>query len=119
MSADYSELGGIVGSSIGNHLAGSNVAAGIVYSSVLGEIGSRLAAAVTSGSKAESVVGTLSGQAVDAVGVQRGFGTGMMSRMQGAAIGTISSLITMELGEAIGLEGFGAELFNTAGSTVV
>lgn len=46
------------------------------------------------------------------------FGSEVGVRAGQAAIGSISSWLSMEVGEALGLKGFGAELFTTVGSTV-
>ena len=106
-------IGSIVGSSIGSYLADGNEIKGIVYSSILGEVGERLAL---------SLSGAV-GANIDAAGkltsaVQGSFAADVSARLQSATIGSISSMMTMALGEALGLDGFGAELFNTAGSTV-
>jgi len=106
-------IGSIFGSSIGSYLADGNEIKGIVYSSILGEVGERLAL---------SLSGAV-GANIDATGklgaaVQGSFAADVSARLQSATIGSISSMMTMALGEALGLDGFGAELFNTAGSTV-
>lgn len=106
------QFGSVFGSSIGQHLSGSNKVAGIVYSSLLGTIGERIAVAVSAGNAAELIYG----QSVQ--GALGEFSQEVALRAGQAAIGTVSSWITLELGQALGLEGFGAELFNTAGSTV-
>jgi len=58
-------------------------------------------------------------ESFDAWGAANGFASDVWQRMQGAAIGTASSILTFELGEALGIEGFGAELFSSAGQSVV
>lgn len=117
-----SEVGDIVGSSLGSYLAGENKAAAIVYGSVLGEIGQRLGQVLKAGSLSaglESSMEQAVGEGGRAAAAARGFTTDVWNRMQSAAIGTVSSLLTMEIAEALGLKGFGAELFNTVGSQVV
>ncbi len=106
------QIGDIIGSSLGNALAGDGVAKGIIYSSLLGEIGERLGAAIGFGGSAEAHMG-----AVVAGGLGQ-FGSEVAARAGQSAIGTISSWLSLELGEALGLKGFGAELFTSAGSTV-
>jgi len=108
-TALYGELGGVIGSSLGSALAGESPARGIVYSSVLGELGERLGLVIAAGNLGaalESTTRTAAADAVTTVGVARGFGYDVWVRMQGAAVGTISSLLTAELGEGLGLEGF-------------
>jgi Ca2+-binding RTX toxin-like protein len=107
----YSSIGSVVGSSLGNYLGGKSVGRGVVFSSLLGEIGERLGAALGAGSL-ESAIGA----AVD--GGLKSFGTDVAVRAGQAAIGSVSSWLSMELGEALGLKGFGAELFTTVGTTV-
>lgn len=107
-------LGSTIGSSLGNYLAQGNVARGIVYSSVLGEIGERLALTLSGAGGAN----------IDAAGnvtlaVGGSFATDVWARMQGAVIGSVSSMLAAELGQALGLEGFGAEVFNIGTSTVI
>lgn len=107
-------LGSTIGSSLGNYLAQGNVIGGIVYSSVLGEIGERLALSL-SGAGGANI--DASGEVTVAVGGS--FASDVWTRMQGAAVGAISSMLAAELGQALGLEGFGAEIFNTGASTVI
>ncbi|MFY7759624.1 hypothetical protein [Aquidulcibacter sp.] len=47
------------------------------------------------------------------------FGIEFAQFTAGAAIGSISSYMSMELGKALGLRGFGAELFSTVSSTLL
>lgn len=108
----YGAIGGIVGSTIGQHLGQGSTARGILYSSLLGEIGERLAVGVAATGYAEHVIASAS---------QGGLATlpqDVAARAGQAAVGSISSWLMMELGEALGIEGFGAELFQSAGSAV-
>ena len=116
MIAQAPELGNVIGSSLGNLLANGSKVKGIVYSSLLGEIGERLAPALLSGAKIENHIDNARTGALNA---QTSFANDIAARMGQAAIGTVSSLLALEVGEALGLKGFGAELFNTAGSTVI
>jgi Ca2+-binding RTX toxin-like protein len=106
------QLGATIGSTIGNLLGGDSRVAGIAYSSLLGEVGERLAKAFAASRRGEAVIGTVTPQSIAK------FGQEVAVRAGVAAIGTVSSWMTMELGEALGLKGFGAELFTTVGSTV-
>ncbi|TCS14816.1 hypothetical protein EV278_1061, partial [Caulobacter sp. BK020] len=103
------QLGSLIGSKIGDYLSGGDSVTGIVYSSVLGAIGNQIGVALASGTKIESVMTSANATA---------FGQDVWNRLQSAAIGSVSSLLTMELGQALGVKGFGAELFNTIGSTL-
>jgi hypothetical protein len=103
------QLGSLIGSKIGDYLSGGDSVKGIVYSSVLGAIGNQIGVALASGARIESVMTSANAAA---------FGQDVWNRLQSAAIGSVSSLLTMELGQALGVKGFGAELFNTIGSTL-
>lgn len=115
------ELGSTIGSSLGNYFANGDIAKGIIYSSVLGEIGERLGQALATGNWSAALERNVAGASADAIrasGLAQ-FGADVWDRMQSAAVGTVSSLLAMELGEALGIQGFGSELFNVAGSTVI
>ncbi|KSB87932.1 hypothetical protein AS593_18635 [Caulobacter vibrioides] len=105
------EVGSIVGSSLGDFLAKGDKVKGIAYSSLLGEVGERLGGALLSGSM-ESAMRTATQGGLGA------FGDQVAVRAGEATLGAVSSWLTMELGEALGLKGFGAELFTTVGSKV-
>ncbi len=107
----YAQVGDITGSSLGKYLASGNVYKGIVYSSLLGEIGERFGAALAAGS-GEGAIRAATDDGLAA------FGTDVAVRAAQAGIGAVSSWLSMELGEALGLDGFGAELFETVGSQV-
>ncbi|WP_180896918.1 calcium-binding protein [Caulobacter flavus] len=105
------EVGSIVGASLGDFLAKGEKVKGIAYSSLLGEVGERLGGALLSGSM-ESAMRTATQGGLGAFGEQ------VAVRAGDATLGAVSSWLTMELGEALGLQGFGAELFTTVGSRV-
>jgi Ca2+-binding RTX toxin-like protein len=105
-------VGSAAGSALGQYLAGGNTVKAIVYSSLLGEIGERLGTALAAGATGDGNLSLATTQGLQA------FGNEVAVRAGQAAIGSISSWLSMELGEAIGLKGFGAELFTTAGSYV-
>lgn len=105
------QIGSVIGSTLGSAMSDGNVARGIVYSSVLGEIGERLGQLLLGGATDSAIAEATSG----GIG---SFGSDIVSRASQAAVGSISTWLALELGEAIGLEGFGGELFTTAGSTV-
>jgi hypothetical protein len=83
-SATYSQLGSIVGSSLGTYLGEGNSIKGILYSSLLGKIGERLGAALGSGNLAEAVtpLATANGLA--------SFGNDVAVRAGQAAIGRVT-----------------------------
>lgn len=108
---DYSGFGSVLGSSLGNILAGGDRTKGVIYGSLLGEVGKRLGDALKAGGSLENAISAATRGGLDT------FGTEVGVRAGSAVVGTVSSWLTMELGEALGLRGFGAELFNTVGST--
>jgi|GEM_PF-842518 len=121
-SSAISLVGETLGSAVGGYLGGSNKFAGVFYSSALGEIGERL------GDVIRTVGATTSlGAKVDLAGsiewaTQDGlasFGQQVAQRFATSAAGSISSYLSIELGEALGLEGFGAELFNTVAGAAI
>lgn len=102
------QMGSIIGSTLGGYLAGGDKLKGVAFSSILGAIGAQIGAAIATGASLESVMSSANMTAC---------GADAWNRLQSAAVGSVSSLLTMELGQALGLQGFGAELFNTAGSS--
>jgi len=108
------EVGGIIGSSIGDFLAEGDKVKGVVYSSVLAEVGERLAASIVSSGQLK-----LDGASQMAAATSSAFTADVLERVKSAGIGTVGSVLTFELGQALGLKGFGAEVFNTTGSTVL
>lgn len=108
----YSTLGAAIGSSLGNALSRGQPTVGIIYSTLLGEIGNRLAFALDAGMAGDDAIGAA------VLGGLGRLGSDIAIRASDAAIGTVSSWLSMELGESLGLNGFGAELFTTVGSTV-
>ena len=109
---DVADLGSTLGSSLGRAIAGDSAVLGVLYSSLLGEIGERLGISLASGGNADQITNSI---ALDSIG---NFGAEVAARAGQAAVGSISSWLTMELGSSLGVRGFGAELFQTAGSTV-
>lgn len=109
--SDFSQIGSIIGSSLGNHLAGGNVVKGVIYSSILGEIGERLGFALAGGPAGRDM-GTLFDAAV-----APSFLPDVFQRMQSAGIGAVSSMFAGQLAQSLGLDGFGGQLFSVTVST--
>ncbi|MFT4253946.1 MAG: hypothetical protein QM608_15860, partial [Caulobacter sp.] len=104
----------VFGSALGKVLSNGDTLKGVLYSSLLGELGERLATTITGGATtAETQLPWASDSALQS------FGAEFAARTKQAAIGAVSSLLSLELGEALGLDGFGAELFGTVGSSVL
>ncbi|MDP3747078.1 MAG: calcium-binding protein [Phenylobacterium sp.] len=116
-----STLGGIFGSSIGSYLGGGNPMVQTLSTSFMQTIGQNLGQAIVVGGFNKPVLlrgpnGSVE-QVVDAV--LDDFGQEFFTNLKTAAIGTTSSLLAMELGTALGMKGFGAELFGTVGGSLV
>jgi len=108
---------GVLGTTLGSSLAGfitNDELLQIPATTILATIGQnfgQILQDVTKNGIAElgsAVDDALSDLGQDAVGA-----------FAGAVTGTISSFLTVELGNALGLEGFGTELFNASGGTVI
>ncbi|MFT3810510.1 MAG: calcium-binding protein [Micropepsaceae bacterium] len=109
-------VGDAFGSAVGRVLFKGDVAAEIIGGSVLAEIGLRLGQLIaSSGSSAD--LGESISSIVD--GAFDEFGAALALRVRNEAIGTASSILFAELGELLGLDGFGEELFGVVGSTVL
>ncbi len=107
------KVGDIIGSSLGNYLAGGDALKGIVYSSVLGEIGQRIGGALQGTPQG---VFSDNGKIVHD-SVAESFASDVWQRMEGAATGTVSSMLAAQLAKSMGLTGFGGELFTTVVSS--
>lgn len=96
-------IGQIFGSAIGRSIAGDNAFAQLAAGTVGGYIGQQLGTQV-----ATALQGDFSGfnfaEAFDHFDVN----------IAGAAAGSVASFLTAELGTALGLSGFGAQLFNAS-----
>lgn len=95
-------IGQIFGSAIGRSIAGNNAFAQLAAGTVGGFIGQRLGAEL-----AESLQTNIAN--FDFTDAFAHFGVGI----SGAAAGSVASFLTAELGTALGLNGFGAQLFNS------
>lgn len=109
------EIMATVGSALGNFLGNGNPIQGIAASSLLGTVGRNIGQAIDLARTGDASVGFLD-RLRNASG---NFGAELGQAIHGAAIGTVSSLLAVELGNLIGAEGFGAELFQTGASTVI
>ncbi len=106
-------LGNIIGSSIGAALMSDTGRAGeLVGSTFFGAFGSNLAREIVlSGNLTLSTVGSALSSTLTPAGLGSAFA--------GAAIGTVSSMLTLELADALGLEGTAGGVFNAAAGGVV
>jgi Ca2+-binding RTX toxin-like protein len=106
------DIGSSIGSSLGNYLANGNRLTGIVYASLLSEIGERVGSAIVGGTWSGNTVKNAAGEEI----VQT-FGQGVWSQMQGAGIGTVSSMFATQLAQSLGMDRFGGEVFTNVAAT--
>lgn len=120
----YGSIGSIIGSTVGSVLAdqidfGSvgNEVADVVSSAVFGQIGTAFGRALAGNADSESTVGFL--ERLDGE-LDEAFGTdALVTSLADAAIGTVSSLLTAELTDGLGLNGAAADLFGRASNAVI
>ena len=96
-------LGQFLGSAIGRALAGDNQFVQVATATVGAAIGKTLSDTLTG-----NLYKDLSSVGIDATFAQFGI------NLAGAAAGTVASYLTAELGTALGLSGYGAQLFNAS-----
>jgi hypothetical protein len=105
---------------LGQIIAGNNTAAGIIYSSFLGVFGQDLAKYISSNGNVNIALGISAGSSVNPLNqALNSFGSQFSLALGSATVGTISGFLTTELGQALGLKGFGAELFDATASSAV
>jgi hypothetical protein len=104
----YGNFGFTLGSALGNIFANGNQVDGIVYSTLLGQIGKGLAIAVDGiqGDLSSFIHGTN-------VNVLDNFAGGLGAGLLSSSVGTISSTLTLDLANQLGIKGFGVELIST------
>ena len=105
---DFAYAGDVLGSIFGSYLGGNNPLTQVVASAALETIGTNLgdilnAALFDSGKYTGSNI----------VHAFDGIGTEFLTNLENAGIGAISSFITAELINAIGIDGFGGEVANS------
>lgn len=110
-----SSLGAAVGSTIGRFLVNNNVVAQTIAGSVFATIGQNLGQFLSTNGLSGKIVNVRE----QTVSVLDDFGAELGTNLKNAAIGAISSALFMELGRALGVKGFGAELLNNTGSTIL
>jgi Ca2+-binding RTX toxin-like protein len=111
---NYAQIGQIFGSTLGQYLGGQNISASILVGSILGatamNIGQAIEVATLNGNYHLLNGDGATADASEEVWADFGPEVGLIATS--AAIGTVSSYLALELGEALGLENFGAELFS-------
>lgn len=123
-SAGAGELGLIIGSTLGKYIGGSNPLINIASTTVLGTIVQNFAQQISAsinagqGNRAFTRAGANNVKVV-AEDVLDDVGAELIANLRAAAVGTVSSLLSLELGRAVGVSGFGAELLSVGTSSVI
>jgi Ca2+-binding RTX toxin-like protein len=111
---DFVNAGEIIGSQLGAVLAGKDKVTGVVLSATLKTIGSNLGdllnlAAVGSPEQFSKNIGGLLGN----VDIE------FLQNLKSAGVGALSSFVTAELINALGIDGFAGEIANSTGGAVI
>jgi hypothetical protein len=111
---DFVNAGELIGSQLGAVLAGKDKVTGVVLSATLKTIGSNLGdllnlATVGSPEQFSKNVGGLLGN----------LDIEFLQNLKSAGVGALSSFITAELINALGIDGFAGEIANSAGGAVI
>jgi len=110
----------IIGSSLSAYLFKGNLFAQVAGSAIIQSVGQNVVQAISQGGVKADVAAMLTDGSVVTLkrNVLDDFGQDFLGAFQNAAVGTFSSFLAMELGNAIGLQGFGGELVTTGTATV-
>lgn len=111
----FGQFGSILGSTVGNYLFSDMPLAAIPASAFLGTLGNNVADFLSAGGLSADLgkAGAVFDQTFADFGAEFG------QAFQSAAIGSVSSFLALELGNALGVSGFGAELFQTGAASVL
>jgi Ca2+-binding RTX toxin-like protein len=120
---DFAQLGKVLGSSLGQFVDIGDPLGNFVASSVFAAVATNLGQALQQAATGSLGLGRLK---FDATGklyevqaeVWGDFGADLSDVTQGAAVGMLSSFMFLELQEALGIEGFGAELTGAVATSV-
>lgn len=111
-----STLGGILGSSLGRALFPDDMIMATLSSGFMGAVGAHITEALFIGGATGDVTALVDDAVADVISLEN---LQLGSYLQSAAIGTVSSLLTLELGDALGLDGLPNQVFgNVVGSTI-
>ena len=100
---DFSTVGQVLGSALGRALAPNNQFVQIGVGTVAGAIGQKMAQAFSASLRTNGAEFSLAGAFAD-----------FDISLAGAGAGSVASFLTAEVGHALGLTGFNAELFNAS-----
>ncbi len=109
---EFSDIGGALGKQLGYRIAGNNAVLGIATSAVLQTVGNNL------GDVLDGIIGNQSATnaSKDAFST---FGPELLSNLKSAGVGALSSFLTAELIDVVGVGGFAGEALNTGAGAVI
>lgn len=111
---DFVDAGEVIGDILGSRLAKGNRLVGVLYSAGLKTLGSNLGDALNA---------TLFGSTIDKEDIVEtvfyGLDRELVQNLKAAGLGAISSFLTAELVNALGLDGFAGEAVNSAAGAVI
>lgn len=116
-SLNFSSFASSFGSTLGRTLGGSNLIIGTVSGSVISaaalSIGQQLFGVNAYPTLSGTIKGQLVRQTTSSSGIFADFGNNLSVALANAGIGAVSSFLTLQLGQALGLNGFAAGLFSS------
>jgi Ca2+-binding RTX toxin-like protein len=101
-TVDFSVVGQVLGSALGRALAPNNQFVQLAASTVIGAVGQKLAQAFAASLATDGA----------SVSFASAFATDFQISIAGAGASSVASFLVAELGTALHLDGFGAQLFN-------
>ncbi len=109
---EFSDIGGALGKQLGYRIAGNNAVLGIATSAVLQTVGDNL------GDVLDGIIGNQSATnaSKDAFST---FGPELLNNLKSAGVGALSSFLTAELIDVVGVDGFAGEALNTGAGAVI
>ncbi|MHA6318296.1 Ig-like domain-containing protein [Altererythrobacter sp. CAU 1778] len=112
LGIDLSDVGSVLGAQLGSRIAGGNLAVDIGASAILKTLGNSL------GDTLDGIIGNQSVTAAvnDSFST---FGPELLANLKSAGIGAVSSLLTAELINVVGLDGVAGEALNSGAGAVV
>lgn len=108
----YGSIGSSIGSALGSFLSNGNQVEGVLYSSLFGQIGKGIALALDA--NPQDLVNYFNNTNVNIVD---NFAGGLGAQLISGGAGLLSSTLTLDLANQLGITGFGAELLSTVASS--
>lgn len=112
LKIEFSDAGAIIGQQLGYLLADGDVLVGIVASAALKSLGDSLGD-ILDGLIGHQSIGNATSDAF------RAFGPELLSNLKSAGVGAVSTFLTAQLVDALGIDGFAGQLTSTVAGTVI